>query len=373
MAVTFDTVMPLPEGNHKQRSVCLALVGAREVSIEWAVQAMQIQFPISCRRSLLTFAHDNISVAKNIAIDEWKRSSPDLQSEWLVIVDTDTTIRWDAVVVCIDSGAPASRIGDCYVLHRDVIMHAPVPVFTDNQWLGGQLVVRDDLLYRAIVPGTASVASVSGDEDIKDTIAICIPTLGKTSLIWVTSAISLMPPLTLHGALIIAKGHEVGEARQRLAEAVLGMKPRPGYLLFWGDDNLPEPDGLQMLLDTMRERDAPAVAGLYHMKHFPPRVPLLWKNNVPGPLIPGRDFNLGEVIEVDGTGLDFVLFRTEEFVGLPPLKFKTLVKWIEGQGLMMQTEDAFFWDRWRETHGKGPLVDTRCKVGHYNARDGGIY
>ena len=57
---------------------------------------------------------------------------------------------------------------------------------------------------------------------------------------------------------------------------------------------------------------------------------------------------------------------------LPPLKFRTVCDW-GPKGVTMQTEDAFFWDRWRETHGRGPVVDTRCRVGHLSLHDGAVY
>lgn len=371
--MTIDKVITLPEGAHKRSSLCIALVGSREVDIEWAVQAMQIQFPISCTRSLMTFAHDNIDVARNIALHEWLKATNELKSDWIALLATGSTIRWDALIRCISENVSVAKIGECYVINRKVAEEVSTPHFVNGKW-SSSYIDRSDLLYSAIVPNSqTSEVAVAGEGEDNTIIAMCIPTLGKTSLIWVTSAISLTPPLTLRGALILAKGHEVGEARQRLAEAALKMKPLPSYLLFWGDDNLPPHDGLTMLLDTMKTHNADAVAGLYHMKNFPPKIPLLWRNGVPGHLIAGKDFNMGDVIEVDGTGLDFVLFKTSALAKLPPLKFHTLTKWVEGQGLMMQTEDAFFWDRWREVHGKGPLVDTKCLVGHYNSRDGGIY
>jgi hypothetical protein len=222
-------------------------------------------------------------------------------------------------------------------------------------------------------PSPTRIGSPATPLTANQTIVIGIPTLGTIALPWLVSAMSLMPPMTCTLALVVAENHPVATARQKIAETVLRMDPRPAYLLFWGDDNLPPPNGLRLLLDTARQHDATAVSGLYHIKAFPPIQPIMWRHDHAGPLIPGKDFEVGEILQVDGSGLDFMLIRTDALDALPPLKFRTVLDWVSDRGLVMQTEDAFFWDRWREVHGKGPLVDTRCRVGHYSSFDGAVY
>jgi len=364
-------------GSYRRDSVCLALVGNDRVSIQWAALAMGYEFPVNAARAIMCYPHTNLDVARNIAIAQWLRAGDELRTNWLVLVPSESMARWDFMPVAIESarttGAPGIRVGDVYVLSRDALPKAP-PYFRDGAFLGG---VRDlegftvDLT-EVYAPKPLSRAPI-GESD--KCIVTAIPSLGYTSLVWVAYAVQLGSPLGATRMLSIMVGYEVGEARQRLAEYVLSMRPCPRYMLFLGDDNAPPPWGLQALHDTMVERDAWAVAGLYYIKQPAPDVPVLWRNDMAGPLIPGKHFQVGDVVECDGTGLDFVLFETEALAKLPPLKFHTLVQWIPGQGMKLQTEDAFFWDRWRETHGpdRRPLVDTRVRVGHFNARDGSMY
>lgn len=362
----------VPQGTHYRGSTCIALVGPNEIDIRWAIQAMQIQFPINHKRALLCYPHANPDVSRNITIEQWRRAGKELATDWIALVLGGSKLRWDAVTSAVlnTDGAKCIHIDGTYILHKDVIAKVEAPWFVDGEWQGPKPVDRSDLTLEAIVPSTS--IEPPDAEAVKTMVMMCIPSLGKTSLVWLSHAIKLAAPMASTGSLTIALGHEVGEARQKLTELVLGLEPCPKYMFFLGDDNIAPVNGLRCLMDTMRTRNAPAVAGLYHIKEKPPTVPILWRNDIPGPLTAGRDFAWGDIVECDGTGLDFVLFETSALRQMPGCKFKTLMEWIPGHGMRMQTEDAYFWERWVKLHGR-VLVDTRVRVGHFDNRTGAIY
>lgn len=366
MTTAPDRTILLDPGNYQRGSTCLALVGPPNISIQWACSVMEVQFPPNHERSILCYSHPDLDTSRNIAIRQWLLSGA-MQSEWLALLAAESPIRWDAVCGAILSGSKATRIGESYILHRDSF--GEPPWFQDGAWRGAQTRERPDL-------GVASQAppEETDQRSADQLIVTCVPSFGRTSMVWAAHALTLANPMASCHALVCAIGYEVGDARCRLAQAVLDMRPRPKYLFFYGDDNIPPVNGLRLLMETMEQTGAKAVAGMYYQKDAPPSVPLLWRNGHAGPLIPGVHFTLGDVIEVDGTGLDFVLIDVEALAQVQrrPL-FETVTKWIEGRGMLLQTEDAAFWDGWREVHGKGPLVDTRCRVGHYNERRGAIY
>ena len=369
--MNIDGAIFLPEGDYKRPGVCIALVGNKEVSIHWAIRAMSVAFPPNCRRAIMCYPHPNIEVCKNTTIKEWLNAPLDMQTEWLALLEAGSPIRWDAVVNCVISKNKINKIGASYVIHRSCFGSAPW--FKNNEWLGSVPTDRSDLLQDYVADNSGSMSKEESENAAKKLLTICIPTLGKTSMLWVSHAIQLGFPMVGSKTTVVAQGYEIGAARERIINTVLDIKPTSEYVLFYGDDNLPNYDAITLLFETMQKTGAAAVAGLYYMKCSPPDVPILWRNNKAGPLLPGIDFQPGEIVEVDGTGLDFVLFKTSELAKVPRPRFKTMVKWIEGKGMVVQTEDAYFWQRWLDTHGKGPLVDTRCRVGHYNHVNGVVY
>lgn len=373
-----DGVTELPAGQHKRALCCVALVGKSSVPIRWAVKAMQIAFPVNATRALFCLAHDNLDVSRNLTLYHWQRTLPDAPDgrlAWIALIPPDEA-PWDVVLRGVLADVPVARLGNCYVIRRDALT-SNSPWFVGGSWQHGEVVdlAAEDVAARTTVAqGVPSpIVAESAEQVAGKTIAVCIPSLGTTTMPWVAHAMNLTGPMTGSRALVLAIGHEVGIARQQLVDAVLGMSPRPEYMLFYGDDMLPPVSGLMSLFETMRAKNADAVAGLYYMKMYPPANPIIWRLGIAGPLQPGIDFQLGDVIEVDGTGLDFVLFRTSALAAMPALRFKTVLEFRDGRGIFMETEDSFFWSRWRETHGRGPLVDTRVRVGHYSAADGGVY
>jgi len=323
---------------------------------------MQIQFPINAKRTVFCYPNLNLDVSRNISIAQWRRTGADLETEWLVLADAGMNVPWDICVRAVLDGRPVQRFGTSYAIHRSAISEPPW--FVNGELLGAVPVEHS--------PQPGPIGDSAPEENYPKMVAVCVPTLGRVPLLWAVHMLHLASPVTTSRALFVLKNYEVGEARQMLCDKVLGMRPQPDYMMFIGDDMAPPAFGVQALFESMEKHDLDAVAGLYFMKSTPPDNVIAWKSGVPGLLIPGKHFNIGDLVEVDGTGLDFVLFRTRALNDMPKLKFKTVMELKENGGFMIQTEDAFFFDRWRLT-GKKIYLDTRVRVAHFSAADGGLY
>jgi hypothetical protein len=172
-------------------------------------------------------------------------------------------------------------------------------------------------------------------------------------------------PFGMVGLLSICIGEKVDEARNRLVASVLSSEPRPEYLLFIGDDNLPEPDGLIRLMERINlgERKLDAVGGLYFQKKEPP-LPVAWRGRS---VLTPEECASGDIYGVTGQGLDFVLIRTSTFdrIGLP--YFKTVQ-----DETQLLSEDAYFWRKAYDAGVRG-YVATGVRVGHYDWKEDRVY
>ena len=222
--------------------------------------------------------------------------------------------------------------------------------------------------------------SVGGHQRVH--MMLCILTLGMVPIEFLVAFGRLKMPM--NGTVIshVEKGFEVGKARNRCVEALLSMPTdqRPKYLLFIGDDMLPPWDGLEKLLEAMGEWDV--LTGLYYLKGEPP-TPLAWRADIVGRMIPGVHFKMGEVIQVDLTGMDFTLIRTsllekfQEEYGPPFFKTGTtdsreFKNYKRLPGMVSHTEDFYFL-RKAEAIGARIGVHTGVRVSHLDIKAGYIY
>ncbi len=163
---------------------------------------------------------------------------------------------------------------------------------------------------------------------------------------------------------VLAVGQEVGEAYSNTIEAILADPNLAEweYILTLEHDNMPQPGGLLRLLehaDAHPEFDA--IGGLY-FTNGPAGVAQIWgdpkdpvMNFRPLPPVPG------ELVECNGTGMGFTLFRLSMFKD-PKLRrpwFKTETK----QGV--STQDLYAWSDFRK-HGHRCAVACDVTVGHYD-------
>lgn len=162
-----------------------------------------------------------------------------------------------------------------------------------------------------------------------------------------------------------AIGMEVGEAFSNAIEQILAHPDLSTweYILTIEHDNIPQPDALLKLLKRMDEHpELSVISGLYWTRGEGGQ-PQIWGDvNDPQlnfrPQIPVE----GKLIECNGTGMGFALWRISMFKDTKLRKpwFKTLTG-IEGQGV--GTQDLYFASDARK-YGYRFGVDCDCKIGH---------
>jgi len=165
---------------------------------------------------------------------------------------------------------------------------------------------------------------------------------------------------------ILALGMEVGEAYSQAIEQVLAHPELSTweYILTIEHDNIPPPDGVLKLIETMDQRpELSCVGGLYWTKGEG-GVPQIWGD----PADPVLNFRpqpprVGEIQECCGTGMGFNLWRMSMFKDgkIPKPFFQTKCS-AEGVG----TQDLAFWSEARK-HGYRAAIDCRVLVGHWDA------
>ena len=148
-------------------------------------------------------------------------------------------------------------------------------------------------------------------------------------------------------------------------EAALRMpkESRPKWLFFLGDDMLAPWDGFVRLYEEADRNGWDALTGMYYWKGEPP-TPLIWRDDKVGRMIPGRDFEVGDVVPVGLTGLDFTLIRMEliEQMSYPwfktgPSKRKNIPGTIDpylatDESIITHTEDVWFYGKAKELKAK---------------------
>lgn len=169
-------------------------------------------------------------------------------------------------------------------------------------------------------------------------------------------------------ARILAVGMEVGEAYSTAIEQVLAHPELSTweYILTIEHDNAPPADGVIRLLEHMEANPRlDCIGGLYFVKGFgapaqiwgDPKDPLLnFRPQLPDPN--------GGLVECNGTGMGFNLFRLKMF------KDKKLRRpWFKTEKSNgVTTQDLYFWT---DAKAKGYRCAVACdvKVGHYDLRE----
>jgi hypothetical protein len=195
---------------------------------------------------------------------------------------------------------------------------------------------------------------------------IIVPALGSVPTKAVASWLNLIRPPNQKTTFLFAMGMEVGQAYSQTIEAILGNPELSTwkYLLALEHDNIPPPDGLIRLLESMEAHpEFAAIGGLYFTKGEG-GVAQVWGNPAEFPLNfkPQRPVP-DQLVECNGTGMGFTLFRMEMFKN-PKLRrpwFKTAASVTEG----VFTQDLYAWTDFKK-HGYRCAIDCRVKVGHYD-------
>lgn len=198
-------------------------------------------------------------------------------------------------------------------------------------------------------------------------IVVILPASNSMSTKVALSHWNLIFPPNNAVSRILAVGMEVGEAYSQAIDAILANPELSQweYVLTIEHDNVPPPDGVLKLLETMDAHPEYAcVGGLYWTKGEG-GVPQIWGD----PADPVLNFRPqpprpGEVVECCGTGMGFNLWRMGMFRDekIPRPLFRTKSSATEGVG----TQDLAFWGEARK-HGYRCAVDCRVLVGHFDA------
>lgn len=204
----------------------------------------------------------------------------------------------------------------------------------------------------------------------KDVSTICvIPTRGLVSARVLQSWFAMLAPMNQRFYRMFVIGMEVGEAYTAAVEQILASPElsKWKYMLTLEEDNIPPPDGLLRLYESIEEGGFGAVGGLYWTKgpggqsmiYGSPSV--MPRNYIPQPPM------LDVVQPCNGLGMGFTLFRLSMFRDgrIERPWFKTVQEYIPGVGVRQGTQDLQFFEKAVKA-GYIFASDNRVKVGHYS-------
>lgn len=209
-------------------------------------------------------------------------------------------------------------------------------------------------INRLIVDGTYKDQSV----------VVIIPALQMVNTKAASSWWNLMFAPNNKVVKLFAQGMEVGEAYSQTIEMILSNPDLAQfkYILTMEADNVVPPDGLLKLIKRMEANpEYSCIGGLYFTKGEG-GVPQIWGD----PKDPVLNFRPqlplpGQLVECNGTGQGFNLFRMDMFKDEKLRKpfFRTVASASEGMG----TQDLYFWGDARK-HGYRCAIDCDVLVGH---------
>src|SRR4051812_39262464 len=208
-----------------------------------------------------------------------------------------------------------------------------------------------------------------------------VPTRDKIPARVVENWMGLMPPMNNRFLRLFVSGMEVGDAYEAAVETIIAHPILKDfkYMLTVEEDNMPPPDGILRLLETICDCDKPCkdhyvqVAGLYFTKgiegqpmiYGDPKAIMGFQPQVPRP---------EQVQECNGTGMGFTLFHLGLFKDKKLKKpwFKTVQSYSPESGAAQGTQDLYFMGNIRRL-GYRIASDNRVKVGHYDYENNEVW
>jgi len=204
----------------------------------------------------------------------------------------------------------------------------------------------------------------------RDLSTICvIPTRGMIPAKVVQSWMSLMTPMNQKFLRMIISNMEVGEAYEQAVQQILAHPDlsKWKYMLTLEEDNMPPPDGLLKLLESIETEKLDAVGGLYWTKGEGGQ-PMIYgnPNEMPRNFVPQLP-QANTIQRCNGLGMGFTLFRISMFQSkkIEPPFFKTLQEFKPYVGGSTFTQDLYFFNKACDAGFKF-ASDTRVLVGHYD-------
>lgn len=229
----------------------------------------------------------------------------------------------------------------------------------------------------------ASVARLHRGKTYRDlSTVMVVPTRGAVEPDVVSAWMGLIRPMNQQcvGPLFF-QGYEVGDAYNQAVEVILAQLPTMKFMLTLETDNLPPPDGLVKLLETVHD-GWDVVGGLYWTKGEGGQ-PMIYGD----PAVLPRNFipqvpQPGVVQRCHGLGMGFTLFKLDLLKKMAPdlpkdetgkrLWFRTRQEYVPGQGIQMFTQDLWFFDQ-AARYGAMVASDNRVLVGHLDISTGTVW
>lgn len=193
-----------------------------------------------------------------------------------------------------------------------------------------------------------------------------VPTRGTIPVRVVQSWFDMVPMMNQAFIRMFISRMEVAAAYNAAVETILNHPVLQGfkYMLTVEEDNMPPPNGLQLLFENIDKYAI--VAGLYFTKgeggqpmiYGDPNGMMTFQPQVP---------RVNQIQECNGTGMGFTLFDLELFKDerIPRPWFQTLNEWTPEGGSRVGTQDLFLMGNARRA-GYKIASDNRCKVAHWD-------
>jgi len=220
-----------------------------------------------------------------------------------------------------------------------------------------------------------TVQRLSTSRAYQDLSTICItPAISGIPPKVVLSWRNLMAPMNQKFLHIILENMEVGDAYNAGVEFILNHPElsKWKYILTLETDNMPQPDGLLKLCESIKEFDV--VGGLYFTKGDG-GMPMIYGNPKEIPLSFRPQQPMPNMIQpACGLGMGFTLFRTSIFKDKNLRKpwFQSKQSHTPGVGSACYTQDLYFFEDAFKL-GYKMACDTRVTVGHYDYANDRIY
>lgn len=208
----------------------------------------------------------------------------------------------------------------------------------------------------------------------RDLSTICVvPTRGSIPARAVESWLSLMPPMNQAFVRMFVAGLEVADAYNKAIDLIQTHPQLKNfkYMLTLEEDNVPPPDGLLKLYESIDEYAI--VGGLYFTKgeagqpmiYGDPKGILSFQPQIP---------KINKIQECNGVGMGFTLFDLKLFKDdkIPKPWFRTIQEWTPEHGSAQGTQDLYFMGNVRRA-GYRIASDNRCLVGHLDPGTGIVW
>ena len=230
--------------------------------------------------------------------------------------------------------------------------------------------------------GFTTVKHIPGSTYKDASTVIVVPTRGMIHHAVVSKIHGLIRPMNQKSALLFASGHEVGHAYNAMIDMILKHPElsKWKYVLTLEDDNLPPPDALIRLLESIEEFGLDAVSGLYFTKGEQ-SMPMAYGDPAEYARTGVLDFRprdvreavqAGRIMRVCGIAMGCALWRMSLFRELSGPWYVTVNDLVPGKGVQGFTQDLYFCER-AVRLGKSFATDCRVKVGHMDVNSGDVY